>query len=68
MKTYTVEELKTDLETEIYKASVRLFEIGEHSGVLRGNGHHMAQELVEMARQLLLSRLVQGVTNETTVG
>jgi len=46
------EELKTDLEGAVYQAAVKYFERGEHRDILRGNGHHMAQELVRHAGEI----------------
>ena len=47
------EGAKLFLVNEIYKVSCLFYEtIGEHGELLRGNGHHMAQELASKAEEI----------------
>lgn len=47
------EGIKLFLINETYKVSCLFYEtIGEHGGLLRGNGHHMAQELASCAEEI----------------
>ena len=39
---------KTDFENAMYKAIIQKLEQLEHSGKYQGNGHHLAQRLIEM--------------------
>jgi hypothetical protein len=47
----------TDLSNAVHAAALHIFERGEFSGVLHGNGHHMAQEVAEYATNLYRKRL-----------
>lgn len=40
----------------VYAGAVKECESREHSGALRGNGHHMAQAIVENVKEELLKR------------
>jgi hypothetical protein len=45
--------VRADLLNAVYSASVQFFEAkGEHAGLLRGNGHHMAQALAGEAGKI----------------
>lgn len=49
----TQEASRLFLINEIYKVSCLFYEtIGEHGGLLYGNGHHMAQELASNAEDI----------------
>ena len=51
------EEAIRQLQNDIYKVAQIYFEcVGEHEGYLIGNGHHMAQELCEKAKEIWISR------------
>uniref|UniRef100_A0A6H1ZCC3 Uncharacterized protein n=1 Tax=viral metagenome TaxID=1070528 RepID=A0A6H1ZCC3_9ZZZZ len=46
---------REDLENEIINytySQMLIFETLEHFGILRGNGHHMAQEMAEKAKEI----------------
>jgi len=53
-----LERLAQEASNDIYSTSVKYFEGAEHQKLIIGNGHHMAQKLAEMAKQMLLSRSV----------
>lgn len=48
----------------VYNVTVKLFESLEHNGFIHGNGHHMAQELGEYARQQVLKRWISVCSSE----
>lgn len=48
----------------VYNVTVHLFENLEHNGFIRGNGHHMAQELGEYARQQVLKHWISVRSSE----
>ena len=51
------EEAIRQMQNDIYKVAQIYFEcVGEHEGYLSGNGHHMAQELCQKAKEIWLSR------------
>lgn len=52
----TIEELTTSLVRDVYAAAVQHFEAAEHARLIVGNGHHLAQDLAETAKRLLLER------------
>lgn len=54
-KTMSLEEAKTQLGNEIYKAAA-LIEQLEYAGRVDGNGHHMRQKVAEFAKDLLGER------------
>lgn len=55
-KTVSVETAEVDVSNAAYAAVVGLFESLEHAGKIRGNGHHMAQEVAKHASDLVKSR------------
>lgn len=65
MKTYTEEQLKTmtwreaeaELSNLVYSATF-LIERLEYAGKVRGNGHHVRQEIVEFATEKLKERWI----------
>lgn len=52
----TIEELAQGITRDVYAAAVKHFEAAEHAGLIVGNGHHMAQDVAETAKRLLLER------------
>lgn len=57
-KAMTIEDAAVDLGNKLYQEAVLCFVAQEHAHNLYGNGHHMAQEVVQFARELLLKRKV----------
>jgi hypothetical protein len=55
-KSQLIERIAADVSTDVYAAVVKLYEEAEHAGLIVGNGHHMAQEIAQKAKQLLLER------------
>lgn len=46
-------EMRNMLSNEVYELGCAFFErVGEHGGLLRGNGHHMAQSLTTAALEI----------------
>lgn len=56
-KNMSLETAGNVLGNNIYEASA-IYEIMEHAGRVRGNGHHIRQKLVEMAESLLKERWI----------
>jgi hypothetical protein len=54
-KPITFEAAKAQVESDVYAAAI-LFEQWEDAGLLRGNGHHMAQHVAQEAVKLLRER------------
>lgn len=52
----SVEELARKVNSDVYAAAVKHFEAAEHAGLIIGNGHHMAQDIAEKAKNLPLER------------
>lgn len=50
------EELEAQLQNGVYAAAVAVYEKAEHARLIHGNGHHMAQEMARIARDLLRDR------------
>jgi hypothetical protein len=48
-KSTTFEEAKIEVENRIHQAACAVFEDLEGSGLIAGNGHHMAQNLAAQA-------------------
>lgn len=55
-KNGVIEELARKASNAAYAAVVKLYEEAEYAGLIVGNGHHMAQDIAEKAKQLLLER------------
>lgn len=55
---YTFEEVEVGLVNAVYAAATLWYERAECAKLIRGNGHHMAQELVEVAVQRLNERKI----------
>lgn len=53
----TLDQAETEVVNAIYAAAL-IFERLEHAGVVRGNGHHMAQEMSAAAEKLLRERWI----------
>lgn len=51
-----INELAVRVSADVYAAAVKHFEEAEHAGLIIGNGHHMAQDIAEKAKDLLLER------------
>lgn len=51
-----IEELAQKVSNAAYAAVAKHFEEAEHAGLIVGNGHHMAQDIAEKAKNLLLER------------
>lgn len=51
-----IEELARRVSNAVYAAAVKHYEAAEYTGAIVGNGHHMAQKIAEMAKDLLLER------------
>lgn len=51
-----IEEIATNVSNRVYTAVVGLYEEAEHAGLIVGNGHHMAQEIAQRAKDLLMER------------
>lgn len=54
----SIEDAATDLGNELYEVLSKVFEAQEHAHNIQGNGHHMAQEVVAFARDILLKNKV----------
>lgn len=46
----------TELSNQVYDVACKFLEGSEYAGTIRGNGHHMAQELARLAEELYLDR------------
>jgi hypothetical protein len=55
---------QSEIGNLVYESTF-LFERLEHRGVLRGNGHHMRQEIAEAAGNLLKERWIQPTSPAT---
>ena len=53
----SADQLELELSDQVYSASVGIFEHAESSKILRGNGHHMAQELAREAVRIWRAHL-----------
>jgi Mg-chelatase subunit ChlI len=51
-----IEQLAARVTVDVYRAVVAHYEAAEHAGAIIGNGHHMAQDIAEKAKALLLER------------
>lgn len=54
----TFDDAKVELSNAVYEAA-RLLETLEYAGKIRGNGHHMRQEVARFAVDLLKERWVE---------
>ena len=52
----SIEELAQTVSNDVYAAVAEHFEAAEHAGLIVGSGHHMAQDIAERAKNLLLAR------------
>jgi hypothetical protein len=58
------EEAIRQLQQAVYKASQPFYElVGEHSGLISGNGHHRAQELSEIAKEIWVKHQISEPSN-----
>ena len=64
LKQITLEDAQCELSNKVY-ASCFMYEQLEHLGKVRGNGHHIMQELCEMSTKLLAERWIADVENDT---
>lgn len=51
-----VEALAARVSADVHAAVVKHYEDAEHAGLIVGNGHHMAQQIADAAKALLLER------------
>ena len=51
-----IEEIAANVSNRVYAAVAGLYEEAEHADLIVGNGHHMAQDIAERAKRLLLER------------
>ena len=51
-----IDELSTKISNAVYQAAL-IYEEAEGMGLIRGNGHHMAQALARRAVDMLLDRI-----------
>jgi hypothetical protein len=58
IKAMSVEDAEVELMNAVYRAAV-FFERLENNGKVHGNGHHMAQNVAEYAKNLLHERWVK---------
>lgn len=49
-----------ELQNNIYKVAMDIFEKLEKNGVIYGSGHHAAQRIANFAKCVLLLRLLHG--------
>lgn len=59
LKAMTLEQAEAEAGNAIYLAAL-VFERLELAGKVRGNGHHMAQDLAERAKALVRERWIGG--------
>ncbi len=57
IKAMSKERIKTELANSVYE-SAYILEALENIGKVRGNGHHMRQQLTELAEKLLNERWI----------
>lgn len=57
LKGLTPQQLATEVENETYKAISHLYEFAENKRIITGNGHHMAQKVAGMAKEMFSSRI-----------
>ena len=58
-----LESAQAEIESRVYEAAM-LFERLENAGRIRGNGHHMAQRVAEVAASLLTERWIPNTSGE----
>ena len=49
-------DIQASLSSNVYALCLKYFEKAELKGLVFGNGHHMAQDIGEAARKLLMER------------
>lgn len=64
-KTVTMEQAEADVSNAAYAAVTGLFEGLEFAGRVRGNGHHMAQDVAKFASELVKKRWIEEKAAET---
>lgn len=55
----TLDRAVERVTTEVYDASVGIFENLEHRRLIHGNGHHIAQKIAEYAANIMRERWEQ---------
>jgi len=63
LKEMSLEDAQGELSNSVYE-SCFMYEQLEHAGKVRGNGHHIMQELCEMATKLLADRWIKDPTDD----
>jgi len=58
LKNMSLESAQNEISNAIYQASA-LFELLEYAGKVRGNGHHIAQDLGTHASEKMAERWVE---------
>ena len=58
----THEQAQAEIRKKVYDAAL-FFEWLEGAGLIRGNGHHMAQKLSDQAVSMLAERWTGGLTD-----
>lgn len=58
----TLEQAEAEISRKVYEACL-LFERMENRGKVRGNGHHMAQNMAKQAADLMRERWVDAGAN-----
>jgi len=64
-QTMDLESAKSEMCNRVYEAAI-LFERFENAGKVRGNGHHMAQEVAGFAEKMMAERWIanKGLNHE----
>lgn len=60
----TIEQIEENLSNDVYRAAL-WFERAENAGLIYGNGHHLAQELAQVAVSMLKDRRTHNPKEET---
>lgn len=59
LDTMTLEQAEAEISRKVYEACL-LFERMENRSKVRGNGHHMAQQMAKQAADLMRERWIDG--------